>query len=476
VSTTAVTFAGLRTRRPPLRMLAAPAAAVGAALAVGLVLAADVKAGVALLALVLWVPVALVDLPLAIALWLPLVYLSDVPGVSEAVHGASLLVAFAALGAIAGRGSPAAAALARHARLLVAFGLLVAWLLLSLAWAEHPGVAGKEALAWLTSLVLVATLLATARTTRDVTLVLAFFVIAVSISVLFGMVANALGGYSGAGQTLTQEAGRLRGGIGDPNYLAIGIVGAIPLAIGVAGSAASARVRALLWLTLPLLVAGLAATASRGGILGAAVGLLLALGLARRARRRVLALALVLVAVLAVWFASSPTTWQHVISSRDRTSGRASITVVALRVYADHPVLGTGLSNYPIHAPDYVDRPGALQDVNFIAERSLEVHDAYLQVLVEAGIVGLCLMVAVIGGCLWAGWQARRRFERRGERRMAGLAAAVLVAAASMLTASLFVPDSADVQVWLVLATGPALLAVADRQAARPNRRTSVPA
>jgi O-antigen ligase len=144
-------------------------------------------------------------------------------------------------------------------------------------------------------------------------------------------------------------------------------------------------------------------------------------------------------------------------------------------VYADHPVLGTGLSNYPLQAPDYVDRAGTLQDVKFIAERRLQVHDAYLQVLVEDGLVGLCLMLAVIGGCLWAGWQARRRFERLADRRMAALATAVLVAAASMLTASLFVPDSADVQLWLVLAAGPALLAVADRQAARAERRTSLP-
>jgi O-antigen ligase len=471
-----MTSAGLRTRRRALRTLAAPVAVVGVALAFGLLLAADMKAAVALLAAVLWIPVALVDVPLAIALWLPLVYLADVPDISEAMHGTSLLLAFGGLGAVATRRSVAAAAGGRHARLLVAFVLLVAWLLLSLAWAEHPGVAGKQVLAWLTSLVVVAALLATARTTRDIKLVLAFFVIAVAISVLFGLVANALGGYTGTAQTLTQEAGRLRGGIGDPNYLAIGIVGAVPLAIGVAAVTESTRVRTLLWLTVPLLVVGLAATASRGGLIGGAAGLLVALALVRRARGRVLALAIVLVAVLAVWFASSPTAWQHVISSRDRTSGRASITVVALRVYADHPLLGTGLSNYPIHAPDYVDRPGTLQDVNFIAETRLEVHNAYLQVLVEDGIVGLCLMVAVIGGCLVGGWRARRRFERLGDRRMVALANAVLVASASMLTASLFVPDSGDVQVWLVLAAGPALLAIAERHDARPRRRTSVPA
>jgi O-antigen ligase len=474
VSTLAIALQGRGARRLAPRVLAAPVLAVGVGLVVGLLLAADAKAGVALLALVLWTPVALLDIPLAIALWLPLVYLADVPAISEAMHGASVLVAFAALGAVAGRRSAAAAALSRHARLLIAFVLLVAWLLLSLAWAQYPGVAGKETIAWLTSLAIVASVLATARTTRDIKIILAFFVLAVAISVTFGLVANALGGYTGATQTLTEEEGRLRGGIGDPNYLAIGIVGALPLAIGLARITRSAHARALLWVTVPLLVAGLAATASRGGLLGAIAGFLVAFALARGARRRLLALALVLVAMLAIWFAASPSAWQHVFSNRDRTSGRASITVVALRVYADHPVLGTGLSNYPLQAPEYVDRPGTLQDVNFIAERHLQVHDAYLQVLVEDGIVGLCLMLAVIGGCLWAGWQARRRFERLGDRRMAALAAAVMVAAASMLTASLFVPDSADVQLWLVLAAGPALLAVAERHAARAKRPASL--
>jgi len=477
VGTSVISSTGLRrSQPPPLQKLAAPLAVVGAALAFGLILAADVKLAVALLGLVLWVPIALVDVPLAIALWLPLVYMADVPAVSDAMHGASLLLVFGGLGAVAVRRSAAAAALNRHARLLIAFVLLVAWLLLSLAWAEQPGVANKQLIAWLTSLFVVATMLATARRTRDIRLILAFFVVAVAISVAFGLVANAIGGYTGTVQTLTEEAGRLRGGVGDPNYLAIGVVGAIPLAIGVTAITDSARARALLWLTLPLLVAGLAASASRGGLVGGAVGLLLALALARGARGRILALALVLVAVLAIWFSSSPTAWHHVISNRDRSSGRASITVVALRVYADRPVLGTGLANYPIHAPDYVDRPGALQDVKFIAEHRLQVHDAYLQVLVENGIVGLCLMLVAIGACLVGGWRARRSFERLGDRRMAALATAALIASASMLSASLFVPDSGDVQLWLVLATGPALLAIAERHDARPRRRASVPA
>jgi hypothetical protein len=91
-------------RPPPARPLVRPAllaiAAVVVALAVGVLLAFDPAWGIALLLALLWVPVALLDLPLAVALWLPLVFLADLPGVSPAMRAASVVLVFAWLGTL----------------------------------------------------------------------------------------------------------------------------------------------------------------------------------------------------------------------------------------------------------------------------------------------------------------------------------------------------------------------------------------
>jgi O-antigen ligase len=122
-----------------------------------------------------------------------------------------------------------------------------------------------------------------------------------------------------------------------------------------------------------------------------------------------------------------------------------------------------GLSNYPEHSSAYVLRPGRLDYVQFIAERRLAVHNAFLSVLVEGGLIGLALLAAAVAACLLAAWRARRLFARAGRPELAGLASAALAASLGALTAAAFLPDSSDVQLWLVLGAGPALLRVARR-------------
>jgi hypothetical protein len=219
-----------RPARLPAGPVVAPAplalAVVAVALAVGALLAFDPAWGIALLLALLWLPVALLNLPLAIGLWLPLVFLADLPGVSPAMRAASVVLAFAWVGTLRVGGG---AALRRHAGPLGLFGLLVAWLAVSLAWAEKPALGLVPLLAWVTSLLLFAALATGSTHPRSLRIVLAGFVAGVVVSVLVGLVVNALGLSL---VTYTEEQGRLRGGIGDPNYLAASIVPAIALALG----------------------------------------------------------------------------------------------------------------------------------------------------------------------------------------------------------------------------------------------------
>ncbi|MGH3994209.1 MAG: hypothetical protein ACRDSN_17320, partial [Pseudonocardiaceae bacterium] len=62
---------------------------------------------------------------------------------------------------------------------------------------------------------------------------------------------------------------------------------------------------------------------------------------------------------------------------------------------------------------------------------------------------------------------AGRRFEALGRADLEALARAVLVGAIGMLAASFFISAGVDKRLWILLALGPALLAVAEAERQR---------
>ena len=116
-----------------------------------------------------------------------------------------------------------------------------------------------------------------------------------------------------------------------------------------------------------------------------------------RVQRRAQALVwlAVTISVGAVWFAASPSAWQRVTSFNDGGNGRTELWHVAWEITKDHPVNGVGLNNYTIQAPLYVRKPGALRSVALIADKPHVVHNTYLQMLAEAGVIGLVLMLVL---------------------------------------------------------------------------------
>src|SRR4029450_8832390 len=109
--------------------------------------------------------------------------------------------------------------------------LLLAWISVSLGWAENPGTGARVLWQWYLGAIILAVVVTSLRSLRDVRLVLGGFVLGVVFSVLVGLVNDGLGGAgAGAADTLTSTEGRLQGGLGDPNILAAAIVPAIVLA------------------------------------------------------------------------------------------------------------------------------------------------------------------------------------------------------------------------------------------------------
>jgi O-antigen ligase len=445
-------------RRGSRRQGAVTVAALGAAMIVGAAVAVDPRIGVALLLALCAVPLVLLSPPLGVALWAALTPLADLPGMGLAYNAVGLLAVITWLGVL-GRDRVGLREGLAHRRGATAIVLLLAWVTLSLAWAEDPGRAAAELWRWYAGGLVVAVVVTILRRPRDLRLVIGAFVAGVVLSVLIGLVRDGLGGGNPAVETVTSTEGRLKGGLGDPNILAAAIVPATVLA-GTLMSSARSAMRWSLAIGIGVLVVGLGATQSRGGALAAAAALVAALLLMPRHRKRVAMVALGVVLVGAVYLAAYPAGLSR-FSSADEGNGRTEIWRVAVRIADRYPVAGVGLHNFTVYSPRYVDRPGALKFADLIAERPHVVHNTYLEALTETGVVGLGLFLAVVIACLDAACSAARRFERRAEDALATLSRGVLVATVGMLAAAVFVSIGSSPVLWLLLALGPALLAYA---------------
>jgi O-antigen ligase len=235
-------------------------------------------------------------------------------------------------------------------------------------------------------------------------------------------------------------------------------VPSLAIAAGLAAGVRSALGRLGLAVACVVLVMGLGATESRGGLIAAVVATFVAVVIAKRGRVLVVAFIAIVIGLAAIWFASTPDAWKRVTHTADKGNGRSSLWTVGGRIFSDHPITGVGLDNYRVYAPRYVSGPGQLNFVNFIAERPHVVHNVYLQMLVEVGIIGLVLWLIVVLNSLAGAIRAARLFERRGDYESAALSRAVFVGLIAALVASVFISNGSGFQIWVLLALGPMLL------------------
>jgi O-antigen ligase len=291
--------------------------------------------------------------------------------------------------------------------------------------------------------------------------VISAIVTAVAASVALGLAGFDLGATPSVAETATSSQGRLQGASGDPNFMAAFIVAAVALGAVLWGAVAS-RWRVVVPALMGLLLVGLPATESRGGLLALLVVLVVAIVVMRGRRSAVLGGAAVAVLVAGVWIAANPSALARIQSAeQDRGNGREDLWLVARRMSADHPLTGVGLHNFTARSPEYIRQPGSLTYVDLVVDRPHEVHNTYLQMLAETGVIGLGLFLAFASTALASAVRAARRFERAGRHRLAVLARGVLVADLGLLTAAFFISAQSTATVWLLLALGPALLGLA---------------
>ena len=170
-------------------------------------------------------------------------------------------------------------------------------------------------------------------------------------------------------------------------------------------------------------------TGSRGGLVAAAIAAASALIIMRGSRLRLAGvIAIALIAVGAAITSASDSSIERLREFDTRGSGRVDLWSVAWRMSADHPWAGVGFGNFPVDAPDYISSPGQLQQVEFIVETPTEVHNAYLGLVAENGVIGLALFAVIAIGLVRITLRAAARLEQQGDRDLTMLARAIAVA------------------------------------------------
>jgi O-antigen ligase len=446
---------------------AATAAAIGVLAGRDPALAFTASLGIAFLLL------ATADLASGLVAFTVITFLGLAPGIALAdsvVKLAGLALAISWLARIATRERSEDLFWVAQPWMAWAIVLFLLWVTLSTIWAEQPGDTLATLVRYALNAVLFLVVFTAIQSRQHVRALLGALVIGAVFAGLYGIAAQPSAAGVAIGPTSATGLNRLAGTIGDPNQLASVLVVGFILALALAAaSRRSSAIRLACLGAATITLMGIFLTVSRGGLvaLGAAM---LATVLVARGRRLPASMLALLVAVIAIgyFFVVVPAAGNRLLEA-DGGSGRTDIWKVGWRMVEAEPITGVGAGNFPVSSIHYLlVEPGALQQDKYVVDDPHVAHNIYLGLLAELGIVGLCLFLAIVGASLRTAALAAQGFARSGDREMELLTRAVIVAVLALLAADFFLSDQYSKQLWLLLALGPALLAVSRRAEKQP--------
>lgn len=441
-----------------------PVALAGLAAPVGVLAGINPELAIATALAFAFLLVVFADLSLGLAVFAYVSFIELAPfGLNDALARLALVIAFFAVIATRRRGELELYSV--HPLVTGAFVIFVGWAGLSAVWSESPSMALLSAERYGLDVILLLIVFAAVRTREDLGRVLIAMMLGAVTAAVYGLVAP-----TGV------DAGRLETTLLDPNLLAAALVAGAALAVAVRSMYRSPVIRAVATICGLMCVVAVWLTASRGALVAFAICLVAAIVLADRWRPQVL-LATVAIAVAAFGYfavvASDDVRERLTEPTRGEAQlnqGRTTIWQVAWRAFEDNPGQGVGAGNFRIASRHYVLQPGTLGRSDQILEDPKVVHNVYLEVLTELGIVGFVLFGFAVGFCLYALIVAARLFERAGQPDMQMAAIAIAIALLGVLAANFFISDQYGKQLWLLLGLGPATLAMA--RAVPPAKET----
>ncbi len=348
---------------------------------------------------------------------------------------------------------------------------LFAWMVISASWASDSNAAITSALRLIQGPLIALVIVATIDTVAAFRVVIGCYVAGATASALAGMA-----GLTKSDNATLVASGRLSGGIGDPNFLAAVLVVALLITLFAFQTARHRSARIVLGLAAVTCLAAIFLTESRGGIVALVVATVVAIAYAGPVRRQILVSIAATGAFAVIYFSvAPPKSFQHLTTfTTNGGTGRSDLWTVAVKAFSQHPLAGVGAGNYTI------DEPQFLLNVNQNLPRAdlvlhhEAVHNTYLQVAAELGVVGTVLFLfTVFVPLIYAGrvirlFPATLRFEPIIGR---GLVAGVL----GMLSAFVFLSAQYEKQLWITLGLVLAFDRVAAVSASRGPRAEKPP-
>jgi O-antigen ligase len=355
--------------------------------------------------------------------------------------------------------------------LLAAVAGLGIWILVSSFWASDTGLVRTTAFSYGLAIAYMLAFAVLVRTRRQLTSVLTALVAG---SVIFGSIAFAA--YAlGVGVGGVQE-GRVQAFAGDPNYFAVYQVAALPAALVLAAGERRAWMRLFLYGAVIVVVLSVVSTLSRTGVVAlATVVLLTLLAPSRlvfgRPGRKLAYVAALAFAALAAAFAGSAEFVGRVQTilnpGEGRGSGRTDLFAAAMTGWREHPWLGLGAGNFQSASLHLLQStPGVNVQASY-ASAGRVVHNAYLELLVELGPVGLALFLLVLALAAAALVRSARRARSAGEAGLERAAVGVGLALVAFGVSALFLSNQLGKLVWVLIGLAIALDETT-RRSARP--------
>ncbi|HUQ58476.1 O-antigen ligase family protein [Lentzea sp.] len=275
-------------------------------------------------------------------------------------------------------------------------------------------------------------------------------------ALLAATVAGAVVAASGGLVSLISGGLRATGPLEDPNDLSFFLVAALPLLVALPAKGRSRIVSLLLG---AVLVAGAAATFSRGG--GIALACALAWLVARRGLpvRAVVVTAAVTGLAALVFAQAAQAELSRAFQEKSHIAGTNADTRMlrwqaAARMLSDDPLLGVG--------------PGGFRQEYAAASRNAEIdeqtpvaHNLFIEVAAELGLPGFAVLIALVA----LGFVAAERAVRTNRREAVALQAALI----AVLVASLFLSEQYYLPLWSLVALAVAI----ERRALKESRCAS---
>jgi putative inorganic carbon (HCO3(-)) transporter len=410
--------------------------------------------------------VALYDLAAGVALFAALAFFERIPG-SEGGLSPSRLAAIVLV--VAALGRVRAPSLFRDRPVLAAAAIgFAAWALASTVWAADVPQALGASVRIAVGVVLFFVVATAVRELRHVRWIVFAYLSGAAASTLAGLA----GGGSSDGAFAGAEAGRLAGGVADPNTLAAFLLPAVALATFGVAAARGLLERWLLMVAAVLFVVAVFLTQSRGGLVG--LGVVLVVGvIAAGPLRPYAAAVLVAVATVAIMYyavVAPPEARGRITAfTAQGGSGRLDLWRIAEDVIRDHPVAGVGAGNFPVVEPVYASRTTNIENVRLVVDEPRVAHNTALEIAAELGMLGFAAFAVVVVGAL-AGAARAVRSPFGVDTSFDALARGLLVGIAGLLVAFLFVSGQAKEQLWVLLGVAAALPALARWRVARTGR------